>query len=172
MGIYPVLSGPQNLFRALVQGHHILCGYQPMPDSEEFQLAQEMRYKVLDLMVEDSDTWRYRVHGEDFEQYIQRMRDPDTQPTELEISAATEVLKRAIRVYEPFDNDQQLCSTTFGEQYEPKQELELYGQGNRKFLEQNDILRLFCRQGHYDLLITVTEDTYQEAVQLHETEGK
>eukprot|EP01025_Chloroclados_australasicus_P005999 TRINITY_DN11973_c2_g3_i2.p2 TRINITY_DN11973_c2_g3~~TRINITY_DN11973_c2_g3_i2.p2 ORF type:complete len:302 (+),score=20.37 TRINITY_DN11973_c2_g3_i2:136-906(+) len=157
-------------FLAIAQGHHVLCGYQPMSDTEEYQTAQELRYQLMDFMEQQSDMWKPLIH-EDFDGYVERMRDPDTMPTDLEISAATEVLGRAIRIYTRFNNGRELCSETYGERFEPKGELEMYGQEIHKFWDQNHILRLLRQDDdHYDILISVPEETYREAMTLQEEE--
>eukprot|EP01024_Parvocaulis_polyphysoides_P069582 TRINITY_DN8529_c0_g1_i1.p2 TRINITY_DN8529_c0_g1~~TRINITY_DN8529_c0_g1_i1.p2 ORF type:complete len:203 (+),score=31.45 TRINITY_DN8529_c0_g1_i1:95-703(+) len=157
--IFPIVRGPQNIFRALVQGHHILSGYEAMPEHEEFYQAQELRQQILDVMQKEIKFYSKKIQ-EKFEKYVARMRDQNTPASELEIITATEVLKRAIKIYKTSEKNQdEQCLVTFGEKYEFNEQSQQQFQNsffkNQCFFESNEALQLICHDGHYDLLLVV-----------------
>ncbi|CAM6088479.1 unnamed protein product [Calypogeia fissa] len=86
------------LFRAVAHGSSLRCGNGPLSESQQRDLADDLRSKVADELVKRRESTEWFIEG-DFDVYVNRIRQPHVWGGEPELVMLSHVLKMPITVY-------------------------------------------------------------------------
>jgi len=98
---YSVIGIPGDgrcLFRAVAHGSCVSSGKQAPNETLQRELADELRNKVADELIKRRDTTEWFIEG-DFDNYVERIRQPHVWGGEPELLMLSHVLEMPITVY-------------------------------------------------------------------------
>ncbi|GBG73547.1 hypothetical protein CBR_g16890 [Chara braunii] len=124
------------LFRAVAHGACLRDGRLAPTESQQRELADELRNKVVDELVKKRSEVEWFIEG-DFDTYVSNMRKPHTWGGEPELLMSSHVLRMPITVFIPDAKSGGMIS------------IAEYGQ---EYSKDNPIMVLFNGVGHYDVL--------------------
>lgn len=127
------------MFRALVQGAHIIRTGEQATPLAELNLADDLRNMVCAALVKHRADMEPFITGMKFEDYVNQMALPDTWGGEPELAIAADVLGLPIVVYQVDATDDLTETSTYGSDYLAEGE--------------HPVSVLYDGVGHYDLLV-------------------
>ncbi|OVA04642.1 Ovarian tumor [Macleaya cordata] len=142
-----VLADGRCLFRALAYGACLRSGEEAPDETRQRELADDLRARVVDELLKRREESEWFIEG-DFDTYVKSIQDPNAWGGEPELIMASHVLQTPISVFMMDRSSGELVNiTTYGQEY-----------GKSK----KPIKVLFHRYGHYDVLETLSDRSYQK----------
>ncbi|XP_059628411.1 uncharacterized protein LOC132271142 [Cornus florida] len=143
-----VLADGRCLFRAIA---HVAClrnGEEAPDETRQRELADELRAQVVDELLRRREETEWFIDG-DFDAYVKRMQQPYVWGGEPELLMASHVLKTPISVFMVDRSSGGLVNiANYGEEYQKD--------------EISPINVLFHGYGHYDILESISDQTFQK----------
>uniref|UniRef100_A0A5B6ZLY5 Ubiquitin thioesterase OTU n=1 Tax=Davidia involucrata TaxID=16924 RepID=A0A5B6ZLY5_DAVIN len=135
------------LFRAIT---HVAClrnGEEAPDENRQRELADKLRAQVVDELLKRREETEWFIEG-DFDTYVKRIQQPYVWGGEPELLMASHVLKTPISVFMRDRSSGLVNIANYGEGYQKDKE--------------SPIKVLFHGYGHYDILETISDQSYQK----------